>query len=106
VRAELAYRYRTTDLGVTEDQRSCYDFRVSNITLVETLDRGFGPGNNFIDVYFGQVPDGALESFGVFHVSQVRVNYLGPDSAPPDGAKDPNTPAIDLQESDFVSFDQ
>lgn len=106
VRAELSYRYRTTDLGVTDDQRSCYDFRVSNITLVETLDRGFGKGNNIIDVYFGQVPDGALETFGVFHVTQVPVRYLSPESVPPEGSRDPDTPAVDLQEDDFVSFDQ
>jgi hypothetical protein len=106
VRAELAYRYRTTELGVTEDQRSCYDFRVSNITLLETLDRGFGKGNNIIDVYFGQVPEGDLERYGVFHVTQVPVNYLSPESFPPDGRKTPDTPAIDLIEEDFVSFDQ
>jgi hypothetical protein len=106
VRAELAYRYRTTDLGVTTDQRSCYDFRVSNITLMETLDRGFGAGNNIIDVYFGQVPDGALETYGVFHVTQVPVNYLSPDSFPPDGRRDPDTAAIEVREEDFVSFDQ
>ncbi len=106
VRSELAYRYRITDLGVTTDQRSCYDFRVSNITLVETLDRGFGKGNNTIDVIFGQVPDGALERYGVFHVTQVPVNYLSPESAPPDGRRDPDTPAIEVREEDFVSFDQ
>jgi hypothetical protein len=106
VRAELAYRYRTTELGTTQDQRSCYDFRVSNITLLETLDRGFGKGNNIIDVYFGQVPDGSLESYGVFHVTQVPVNYLSPESFPPDGRRDPDTPAVEVVEPDFVTFDQ
>lgn len=106
VRSDLAYRYRTTELGVTEDQRSCYDFRVSNITLLETLDRGFGRGSNTIDVYFGQVPDGALEGYGVFHVTQIPVSYLSPETFPPDGRRDPNTPAIEVREEDFVSFDQ
>ena len=106
MRAELAYRYRTTELGVTTDQRSCYDFRVSNITLLETLDRGFGKGNNIIDVYFGQVPDGDLEGFGVFHVTQVPVNYLSAESFPPEGRRIPDTPAIEVIEMDFVTFDQ
>lgn len=100
VRSELAYRYRTVDLDVTADQRSCYDFRTSNVTLVETRDRGFGPGNNNIDVYFGQVPDGSLDGFGIFSATQVRVQYLPPDTRIPD------TPAISLQEDDFVYFDQ
>ena len=100
LRAEVAYRYRTTDLGETTDLRNCYDMRVSNVTLVETLDRGFGRGNNDIDVYFGQVPDGNLEGFGVFHVSQVRVQYLPPDTRIPD------TAAIQLDETDFTVFEQ
>lgn len=100
LRAEVAYRYRTTDLGETTDLRNCYDMRVSNITLVETLDRGFGRGNNDIDVYFGQVPSGDLESFGVFHAAQIRVQYLPPDTRIPD------TAAIQLDETDFTVFEQ
>ncbi|MEQ9498998.1 MAG: hypothetical protein RIT81_19110 [Deltaproteobacteria bacterium] len=100
VRAELAYRYRTTDLGPTMDLRSCYDMRVSNITLVDTLDRGFGPGNNDIDIYFGQVPDGDLEGYGIFHVAQLRIQYLPPDVRIPDVA------AVQLQETDFATFEQ
>lgn len=99
-RAELAYRYRSTDLGPTTDFRSCYDFRVSNVTLVNTLDRGFGPGINDIEIYFGQVPDGALEKFGLFHVSQQRIQYFPPDRRVPD------TPAVDLDEDDFTFFEQ
>ncbi len=100
VRAELAYRYTVTPSGVTTDQRSCYDLRVSNVTLLDTLDRGFGPGINDVDIYFGQVPEGDLARPGIFHVAQVRVQYLPPDTRIPD------TPVIDLQESDFVLFEQ
>ena len=100
VRAELSYRYRTLDLGATNDQRSCYDIRVTNVTLVDTLDRGFGPGNNDIVVYFGQVPDGDLGGFGIFDAAQLRVQFLPPDLRIPD------TPVFDLQEDDFVSFAQ
>ena len=96
VRAELAYRSRVTAAGVTTDLRSCYDLRVSNITLLETLDRGFGAGNNDVDVYFGQVPEGDLKQFGLFSVAQVRVQFLEPDF------RDPATPALDLVDGDFL----
>jgi hypothetical protein len=96
VRSELAYRYRVTPAGVTGDRRTCYDLRVSNVTLVETLDRGFGPGNNDVDVYFGQVPEGELDRFGLFSVAQVRVRFLPPDFREPDAA------ALDLVDDDFV----
>lgn len=100
VRAELAYRYRVTDLGATTDQRTCYDFRVTNVGLVSTLDRGFGPGMNQIDVYFGQVPEGDLEGFGLFYASQVRVQFIPPDT------RVPSATAIDLREGDFAFFEQ
>ena len=100
VRAELSYRYRTIDLGTTNDQRTCYDVRVTNVTLVDTRDRGFGPGNNDIIIYFGQVPDGDLEGFGIFDAAQIRVQYFPPDRRIPD------TPIFDLREGDFVSFAQ
>ena len=96
VRAELSYRYRTTDLGPTPDDRQCYDLRVSNITLVETRDQGFGTGFNSVDIFFGQVPFSNLEGFGLFKTATVRVQYLPPDTRVPD------TPVLDLQESDFV----
>ena len=96
VRAELAYRYRVTPSGVTADRRTCYDLRVSNISLRETLDIGLGPGNNDIDVYFGQVPEGDLERFGLFSVAQIRMRYLAPDF------REPDAPALDLVDGDFV----
>lgn len=96
VRAELAYRYRVTSAGVTGDNRTCYDLRVSNITLIETLDRGFGAGVNDIDVYFGQVPEGDLDRFGLFSVAQVRIRFIPPEF------RDPDTPALDLVDDDFV----
>lgn len=96
VRASLAYRQRVTPAGVTENRRTCYDLRVSNITLLETLDRGFGPGNNDVDVYFGQVPEGDLERFGSFTAAQVRVRFIAPEFREPEAA------ALDLVDGDFV----
>lgn len=98
VRADLSYRYRITDLGVGPDLRHCYDVRVSNVSLVSTQDRGFGPGNNDIDIYFGQVPEGDLEGFGVYYVSQLQVQFLPPDL--------PVVSGYDLKQGDFVLFEQ
>lgn len=96
VRSGLAYRYSVEPAGTTSDGRACYDVRVSNITLLETLDRGFGPGNNDVDVYFGQVPEGSLDRYGTFSVAQVRVRYIYPDTREPDAA------ALDLVDEDFL----
>ncbi|MEL6183820.1 MAG: hypothetical protein AAFU79_04280 [Myxococcota bacterium] len=96
VRNGLAYRMRVTPAGVTENNRTCYDLRVSNITLLETLDRGLGPGFNDVDVFFGQVPEGDLGRFGSFTAAQVRVQFVLPDF------REPATPALDLVDGDFV----
>lgn len=98
VRAEQAYRYRITDLGLTDDLRQCYDVRISNVTLVSTLDRGYGVGNNDIDVYFGQVPEGDLERYGVFYVTQLRVQFVPPDL--------PVVNGYNLEQGDFALFEQ
>lgn len=98
LRAELSYRYRITDLGLGDDLRHCYDVRISNVTLVNTQDRGFGPGNNDIDVYFGQVPEGDLEGYGIYYVTQLRVQFVPPDL--------PAVTGFDLQQGDFVLFEQ
>lgn len=99
-RAEMAVRYRISPTAVTEQQRSCYAVRVMNVTLMDTLDRGFGPGQNDLDVYFGQVPDGSMNGYGVFHVAQKRMQYLPPAGRVPD------TYVLELREEDFVLFEQ
>jgi len=96
VRASLAYRYRIFDLGPTQDQRQCYNLRVSNITLVDTRDLGFGAGFNDIEIYFGQVPESNLEGFGLYKVALVRVQFLPPDD------RNPDSPSLDIAEDDFV----
>ena len=98
VRGELAYQYQVTDLGIGQNERTCYAVRVSNVTLVATQDRGFGAGNNDVVVYFGQVPEGALGSFGIYYVAQLRVTYAPPEQ--------PAVPTLDLQSGDFVFFEQ
>jgi hypothetical protein len=96
VRASLAYRYRIVDLGPTSDQRQCYNLRISNITLVDTLDQGFGPGFNDIEIYFGQVPQSNLEGFGLYKVALIRVQFLPPET------RNPDAPSLDLAEDDFI----
>lgn len=96
VRASLAYRYRIIDLGPTQDQRQCYNLRVSNITLLDTRDLGFGAGFNDIEIYFGQVPQSDLETFGLYKVALIRVQFLPPDD------RNPDAPSLDLAEDDFI----
>jgi hypothetical protein len=96
VRAELAYRYRTLDLGPTGDRRQCYDVRISNITLLETRDQGFGPGFNNVDVFFGQVPQNDREGLALFKATTIRLQYIEPDF------RDPDTPILELREEDFI----
>jgi hypothetical protein len=105
-RSELAYRIKLEDLGATSDMRTCYNVRISNITLLDELDTGTGTGVNNIDVYFGQVPQGALASFGIFHVASIRVQYFPPNKMNPAGKRIPDTPVLDLKEDDFVLFEQ
>jgi VWA domain-containing protein/thrombospondin type 3 repeat protein len=107
-RSELAYRSRIKDLGPTTDERTCYDIRISNITLVSQTDpvrmmlmaAGQEAGVNHVDVFFGQVPSGDLGGYGVFHVAQVRLQYFPPNR------RDPDAPALDLQDGDFTTFEQ
>ncbi len=66
--------------------------------MLATQDRGFGPGNNDITIYFGQVPQGDLERFGIFYVAQLRIQFPLPQRESGNG--------FDLQPSDFVLFEQ
>lgn len=100
LRTDMSVRYSISAATVTAEQRSCYAIRVTNVTLMNTLDRGYGTGNNDIDIYFGQVPDGAITSYGVFHVAQLHMQYTPPATRVPD------TYVLDLDEDDFVLFEQ
>lgn len=64
-------------LRVAAAERQCTDFRIRNVTLVETLaadgrERGF----NDVRIFFGQVPVAVPESFGIFRVAQFPFNYV------------------------------
>lgn len=64
-------------LRIAAAERQCTDFRVRNITLVDTLAADGRPrGFNDIRIFFGQVPAAVPDSFGIFRVAQFPFNYV------------------------------
>lgn len=97
-RPEVAYRYRTEDLGVREDGRRCYSFEVRNIRLRSPLGRPGVPasfGVNEILVYAAQAPRDDPEDFGRFEVGCARAVFVAPDF------KDPPAGVVRLEPEDF-----
>ncbi len=87
-------------LRVAAAERQCTDFRVRNVTLVETVAAdGFGAGHNDIRIFFGQVPKGAVTAFGIFRVAQFNFTFLAPD------LKDPNVSDQIVDDFRFVLFE-
>ena len=81
---------------VGKSRRSCFSFRAKNISLVETLDTGDGPGRNDLYVYFAQAPEQAPDSPGLFRVALIRTRFLEPD------LRTPSAPEVVLDDGDFV----
>ncbi|MDP2340192.1 MAG: hypothetical protein Q8O67_04475 [Deltaproteobacteria bacterium] len=74
-------------LRVASAERQCTDFRVRNVTLVETIEADGQPeGHNDLRIFFGQVPQGAVNAFGIFRVAQFNFTFLAPDFKDPDVA--------------------
>jgi hypothetical protein len=75
-------------LRVQAAERQCIDFRVRNVTLVQTLahEGRDNRGENDVRIFFGQVPQGAPGAFGIFRVAQFRYTFLAPDTKVPDVA--------------------
>ena len=87
--ADLADKAQRTTLkshGAPVGGRACYDFRVENVHLAETLavDDG-GPGVNRIVVSAAQVPFDAPESEPLYRLANVRAKLLGTVREPADG---------------------
>ncbi len=77
-------------LRIAVAERQCTDFRVRNVTLVETLEAdGRAAGNNDIRIFFGQVPQDTPAGFGIFRVAQYNFRYLAPDFKEPRVADQP-----------------
>jgi len=99
-RSRGAYQYDLKKVGI-EAGRTCYEYRVENITLLPTLknpDADY-PGNgwNRVLIYAGEVAFDAPNSFARYRVACVMANYY------PDGNyRNPPSGRIQLDESDFV----
>lgn len=92
-RAEHGYGYAITDGTPTPDGRACYDFKVTNVGLVYTIER---PNENFPslkipagtnDIYFylqvGHESDPRGTGIGSLFIQQVR--FIPPDKKKPKG---------------------
>ncbi len=74
-------------LRVAAAQRQCTDFRVRNVSLVETIAAdGAAPGTNDVRIFFGQVPAEATGAFPIFRVARFHFTFLAPDTKVPDVA--------------------
>lgn len=109
-RSRTSYRYTIEQRGL-EDASTCYDFDISNITLVPTLDRaGFtsedgaalssnlypGDGWNRVLIYAGEVAFDDPRAFARYRVACVMASYS------PDGNfKSPPSGQVRLKSSDF-----
>ena len=91
IRAERGYRYRVLSDGL-DGSRTCREFRVENITLVQTLDQGW----NLIYVYAGQVPFDDPGSAVEYRVACAWARF---DETL--NIKDPPGGFLELEESDF-----
>lgn len=78
------------NVRVAVAERHCTDFRVRNVTLVETLAADGRPaGNNDVRIFFGQVPQGTPGSYGIYRVAQYNYRFLEPAFKDPDIADQP-----------------
>ena len=81
-------------------QRQCTSFRIRNVTLVETVAAmGHTPGYNDVRIYFGQVPSGVPDAYGIFRVAQFPFTFIAPDY------KNPNVADQLVEDFNFVLFE-
>lgn len=82
-------------------QRQCTSFRIRNVTLVETLaaEGRPAPGFNDVRIYFGQVPSGVPDAYGIFRVAQFPFTFIKPDY------KNPNVADQLVEDFNFVLFE-
>ncbi len=101
-RPDLAYRYKTEELGINEDGQRCYNFRVKNVQLGTPLARQGDAeafGRNEILLYMAQAPFDDPNDFGSYKVACVHARYVAPDF------KDPPTGLVELVPEDFKEPD-
>ncbi len=87
-------------LRVAVAERQCTDFRVRNVTLVQTQAADGRPaGFNDVRIFFGQVPRDVPDAFGIFRVAQFPYNFLEPNK------KTPNIADQLVEDFNFVLFE-
>jgi hypothetical protein len=98
---KLGYQYETTPIEDSSGQ-ICYDFTVSNLTLVTPPKRaGLRQGFNLYKLYFGESPEsGVATDYGVWRAACAWAQYDPPSIRAPLG------PELVLQDSNFVQPDQ
>jgi hypothetical protein len=83
--ADVAQRQTLQSHGFPIGGRMCTDFRVENVHLAETLDRGQGAGWNDIWVTAAQVPFDAPGAAPVYKVARVQARLRAGLREPADG---------------------
>jgi hypothetical protein len=112
VRSKLAYRYTLSEQPTLNDARTCYDFEINNISLVELIDgtdedKMVGPAgqgysrSNRIMIRIGEVPFDDPETYARYRVACVEGRFLreGNYKNPPDGK-------FVLDDEDFVELSE
>jgi hypothetical protein len=82
---------------LSSSKRFCFNFRASNITLLQTLPDANGDTWNYIDVFLAEVPKNNASSYGVFRVATIPIIY---SASPP--RRQPAQAEIVLTFDDFL----
>lgn len=90
---------------LTVSPRNCYNVRISNIKLMETLAAdGQSPGLNRVLLFFTQAPSDRLASPGITRVAEVRVQYRCVNPSDTSTCRrEPADGVVILDDRDFVS---
>jgi hypothetical protein len=92
VRSSIAYRYNLVNTGLTMDGRTCYTFRVDNVTLAGTLKSG----ENHILIFIDEAPFDDPKDLGTFRVGCVKQSFIYPDF------RDPPYPVVEIPPTAFL----
>jgi hypothetical protein len=97
---------------ISISERNCYDVRISNIKLVQTLaaetmlqpGSRHAEGTNHILIFFTQAPEDRLDSPGISKVAELPVIYRCTDPDVADScARDPDSGFVQLSDADFAA---
>jgi hypothetical protein len=85
---------------ISSTKKNCLKFKVRNITLLETgTSRIYkSKGNNIVSLYFAETPKDSKDSYGIFRVVSLRLNY---QKGPPE-TRTPTGADISFSDEDFV----